>query len=214
MHLSFLDPLIRSRSLLQHPFYRRWSKGELTLEELRVYAKEYFHLVDRVPGIVARVRDRVKDDPALQRRIEKNVWEEWDHIGLWKRFAASLGVEKEELLAHTPSPATRAAVRSLEELAEEGADAGFAAMYALELELPAIAATKKQGLCDHYGLTTEDAHAYFDEHLKEEEHLDVWRSRDLDAEVARRSAGRSIAAQHAVLDAVCEEAGIPCSCAR
>lgn len=209
MHLSSLDSLIRSRTLLEHPFYKRWSAGKLTKDELKIYAKEYFHLVERVPGIVERVRDRVQE-PAMRARIDQNVVEEQEHVELWKRFAKSLGISERELTSYEPSAMARKAVASIEKLVEESADAGISAVYAMELELPAIAATKKQGLCDFYGLTSDDAHAYFDEHLCEEEHLKVWRIRPVDEATARRSATVSLSAQHTVLDAVCKKAGIPC----
>ena len=60
MTLSTLDPFIASMSLLKHPFYQKWSKGELTKGDLAFYAKEYFHLVERIPGIVARVHERAR----------------------------------------------------------------------------------------------------------------------------------------------------------
>jgi pyrroloquinoline-quinone synthase len=36
-------------NLLQHPFYQAWSKGELTREDLREYAAEYWHHVSAFP---------------------------------------------------------------------------------------------------------------------------------------------------------------------
>ncbi len=209
--LSALDPLIVSRSLLRHPFYVAWSKGKLTLEDLRVYAKEYFHLVERVPGIVARVSVRVADQN-LKNRIRQNMVEEAEHVELWKRFAGSLGIPESELLDHQPSAKVQAAVSSLETLAEQGMEEGIVGMYAMEAELPAIAATKKDGLCTFYGLTSEDAHVYFDEHLNEEEHLKVWRSFDVDETTAQRAVATSLAAQNQVLDAVCEKCGISMAC--
>ncbi|MBI1812469.1 iron-containing redox enzyme family protein [Candidatus Peregrinibacteria bacterium] len=209
--LTALDDLITSRSLLKHPFYLRWSAGELTLKELRTYAKEYFRLIERIPGIVARVRERT-EDKALRLRIAENQREEQQHVELWKRFARSLGVSEFELLSHHASSKTEAAIRTLEAVAEKDFGSGAAAMYALELELPKIAATKKDGLCRFYGLTSEDAHAYFDEHLNEEEHLQVWRAIEVDAKSAEASCDASLCAQHEVLDAVCEACGIALQC--
>ncbi len=209
MTLSSLDPIIASRSLLKHPFYQKWSKGELTRDDLRIYAKEYFHLVSRIPGIVASVAARAADAEA-RKMISKNVTEEQEHVQLWKRFAKSLGISEAELVAYTPSEKARAAVRSLASLAEKDFSSGVTAVYALELELPAIATTKKQGLCDFYGLTSEDAQIYFDEHLKEEGHLNVWRA--LKADASEDAARDSMAAQNQVLDAVCEKCGIAMEC--
>lgn len=209
--LSTLDPLIAQQSLLKHPFYQKWSKGELTLDDLRVYAKEYFHLVERIPGIVARVRDRATDSN-FKAQISENMREEQEHVELWKKFAASLGVSEQDLMEHRASPTVRAAVASLESLAEEGLEQGIVAMYAMEAELPKIAATKKQGLCDFYDLRSDDAHVYFDEHLKEEKHLQVWRSMNVSDDVAVPTARESLAAQNRVLDGVCEACGIPLHC--
>ncbi len=218
MQLSALDPVIAARSLLKHSFYQKWSKGELTLEDLRVYAKEYFHLVERIPGIVERVRDRVspsgdlRRDRDLQNRIDENMREEQEHIELWKRFAKSLGISEGELVAYQPSSAAKEAVRSLEQLAEQGAEEGIVCMYALEAELPKIAQTKKDGLCNFYGLTSEDAQIYFDEHLKEEKHLELWRAMEVDQLPAFAAARTSLTAQNQLLDAVCTLRGISMEC--
>ncbi len=209
--LSSLDPLIASRSLLLHPFYQKWSKGELSLDELRVYAKEYFHLVERIPGIVARVRDRATE-PALRSLIAENMAEEQEHVELWKRFAKSLGIDESELVAHAPSSTVMEAVARLESLAGQSLEDGIVTMYAMECELPKIAQTKKEGLCDFYGLTSEDAHIYFDEHLKEEKHLKTWRTFMIDGDTAEATAAASLAAQNQVLDGVCEECGIAMVC--
>lgn len=206
--LSTLDPLIADRSLLKHPFYQKWSRGELTLENLRIYAREYYHLVERVPGMVSRVRALADGDAVLSAAIDVNVVEETEHIELWEKFAASLGITSDELTGHEPSRTVRHAVKTLEDTCARGLDEGVAAMYALEREIPAIARTKKQGLGEFYGLSSDDAHAYFDQHLLEEKHLSVWRSVPVDAERATAAARTSIEAQNEVLDGVCAACGI------
>jgi len=211
VNLSIFDDVIAAKSVLHHPFYVRWSKGELTLEDLKIYAKEYFHLVSRIPGVVERVRDRAVDR-TLRARIEQNVVEEQEHVELWKRFAKSVGVTEAELEAYEPTETVKSAVNRLEKLAEGTLDEGMAAVYALERELPAIAQTKKEGLSKWYGLTSEDAHIYFDEHLGEEKHLEVWRSLPVPEFSARTAVQESLRVQNAVLDGVCERCGIPLSC--
>ena len=37
--LNQLDQLIRSRSILMHPFYVAWQLGDLTAEQLAIYAQ-------------------------------------------------------------------------------------------------------------------------------------------------------------------------------
>jgi pyrroloquinoline quinone (PQQ) biosynthesis protein C len=43
--LARLDEVRGSLSVLEHPFYERWSAGELSSRELGVYAGEYRHAV-------------------------------------------------------------------------------------------------------------------------------------------------------------------------
>ena len=84
-------------------------------------------------------------------------------------------------------------------------------MYALEVELPKIAQTKMDGLKQWYGLESEDARIYFEEHLKEEKHINVWRQAALGAD-ALEAADASLTAQNTLLDAVCEERGLAMVC--
>lgn len=213
--LTQLDDTIRSRGLLTHYFYEhKWNNGELTKEELQKYAKEYFHLAKAVPGIVSRVKDRaiergMKD---MLPEIESNIKEETEHIELWKRFAKSLDVSEAELENYEPHKLTKEAVTELENLATSSLEDGVTAMYAMELTLPEIAQSKKDGLCEHYNLTSEDAHIYFDEHLNEEEHFAVWRKIPVDPVRSMQVAKASLRAQHKVLDGVCEVCGFCISC--
>lgn len=211
--LSVFDAMIAQGSLLKHPFYVRWSKGELTLDDLRVYAQEYYHLVRRIPEVVETVLGKT-DNPALRANIAENLREEREHIALWERFAKSLGLDIVNLRNHKPCAATVNAVAMLERAAKQGLEEGMATIYALERELPAIAQAKKEGLMKFYGLSSEDAHAYFDEHMNEEKHLEVWRAKPVNETPARSAVSTSLSAQHKLLDAVCELRGIPvCDCA-
>lgn len=213
--LQQLDEFIRSNGLLTHYFYeQKWNNGELTKDELALYAKEYFHLAKRVPVIVSNVRDRAiaRGDSSLLAEIEKNIEEETAHIDLWKRFSSTLGVSEEDLENHVPHALTQEAVNELEELSKGSFEDGVTAMYAMELTLPEISQTKKEGLSKHYNLTSEDAHVYFDEHLNEEEHFSVWRKVEVDPTRAKTITQASLKAQHKVLDGVCEMCGFCVTC--
>src|SRR4029450_9042212 len=43
--IARLDEARRRRYILEHPFYTRWERGELTRDELADYAGEYRHAV-------------------------------------------------------------------------------------------------------------------------------------------------------------------------
>ena len=51
--LRELDESIRERSILKHPFYRAWERGELTREQLATYAGIYYPHVRAFPRYLA-----------------------------------------------------------------------------------------------------------------------------------------------------------------
>jgi len=222
LHLSSaIESLVSARSLLQHPFYQAWSKGELTLKELQGYAKEYYYAAQSVPVVMETIR---KNAPSTLTQIQretfaKNAREEVEHIELWERFASSLGITQDELNAYEPTQAVKDAVTLIVEQAGLGFEEGVAAMYAFECELPQISESKIDGLRKFYGLSTADARAYFDEHMAEEKHLCFWRAlldhfEEEKVEDCILAARATVGAQNKILDGVVERyMDAPCSCA-
>lgn len=200
-----IDLEIEKRSLLKHPFYQAWSEGKLTVESLGGYAKEYFHLVKAVPAMVERI--------ALQggknEEITTNLREEREHVEPWIKFAAALGVARQELEDYVPSEKTRGSVQRMLDLAS-GFEEGVAAMYAYEAEIPRISRTKLDGLQKFYNITGDDATEYQRIHaVVDVRHADVWR-RILAGLPAEKhdsvfsASVASLAAQNSLLDAVYE----------
>ena len=56
-----LDERIAKYDLLNHPFYQAWSKGELTREDIREYATDYYHHVRAFPTYLAELAMRLED---------------------------------------------------------------------------------------------------------------------------------------------------------
>ena len=202
-----IDEMIEERSLLKHPFYEMWSAGELTLDSLSGYSKEYFQLVKAVPGFMEPI---IKQAPeSVTGELIDNQAEEAAHIQPWRDFAASLGVSQSELDNYTGLEKTNQAVDSLNSLMTTYED-GACAMYAFEKEIPKISQTKLDGLAEFYGLTSEQAIEYFKLHTEADiRHAASWRnilessttSEDQLIEVA----DKSISAQNLLLDS-CYEA--------
>ena len=65
-------------NVLEHPFYRRWERGELTHEALSFYAAEYRLAVVALADAAAAGGD------------SEHAAEEAAHVGLWDDFAAAL----------------------------------------------------------------------------------------------------------------------------
>ena len=141
--------LARARwDVLEHRFYVRWERGELTREELARYAGEYRH------AVVALAR--------AAKTAGLHAEEEAEHIGLWDEFASALGAEGRD-----PLPETRCCVSAW--TAPEDDLGAAAILYAIEEGQPEISATKLRGLIDHYGFSEDDpATAYFELHAKQD----------------------------------------------
>ncbi len=153
-----IDEARREYNVLEHPFYQRWSAGELSAEELGFYAGEYRHAV----VALAQASDSVagKVDPERRVGLERHAAEERSHIALWDEFAAAAGDggSRREPLAETEH-----CVRSW--TAGESALEHLAVLYAIEASQPAIAQTKLDGLVERYGYSPEGpAVEYFELH--------------------------------------------------
>ena len=143
-----VDELRRRFDVLQHPFYQRWSRGELDRSELGFYAGQYRH------AVVALA------DATAQAGGGEHAAEERAHVALWDRFLGSVdGDARAE-----PTEGTRACVRAWTD-SSRGEAATLAVLYAIESSQPAISETKRVGLIEHYGAAPgTDAVRYFDVH--------------------------------------------------
>lgn len=143
-----------SHRLLDHPFYRQWTHGEVRPEQLSRYARSYAGFIDRMPTYWQRIGDALGADVAAV------IADESEHAVLWGQWSAGL-------------PAVTDAPRMDEVLdlfATLPADGLLGAVQAFEVQQPEVARTKRDGLLQHYGLGEQDVR-YFDAHLREEAHI-------------------------------------------
>jgi pyrroloquinoline-quinone synthase len=166
--LARLDETRSTISVLEHPFYERWSAGELSARELGVYAGEYRHAV--VALAQASAKAAAKAGPTLQAELRHHAEEERAHVELWEEFARAAG-------APPPAPDGGRALAETEACVEAwtaGEDLleHLAVLYAIEASQPEISRTKIEGLTAHYGYTEEGpAVEYFRVHeLRDSEH--------------------------------------------
>jgi pyrroloquinoline-quinone synthase len=207
--VKMIDTEIDKRSVLKHPFYQKWSKGELTLDHLQGYSKEYSRLVKSIPKMVRNVADRAID---IQSRnaIEESEREEYEHIEPWAKFALMLGVPKAVLDTYGGAVETNRAVSKLEEITARSFEEGICSMYAYEMELPKISRSKMDGLKQFYNLTNTDATEYFRIHEEVDiRHAQLWRDLIENIPLAKHKAALdaavdSLKAQNNLLDSVYE----------
>jgi pyrroloquinoline-quinone synthase len=150
--IARLDEARRRRNILEHPFYTRWERGELSRTELATYAGEYRHAVVALAGAA---------EAAAPLAGVEHADEERAHVALWDDFAAALDAE----LDRRPNAETErcaAAWTSAEDPLE-----ALAILYAIEAGQPAVSETKLAGLVEHYGFAeAESGTTYFRLHAE------------------------------------------------
>lgn len=174
--LARLDETRAAINVLEHPFYQRWSAGELSAEELDRYAGEYRHAVLALALASAQAAERA-EVPSQRDGLRRHAEEEAAHVALWEQFKQAVAVSPsagaQAPLAAQEDPQleqTQACVRAWtagEDLLEH-----LAVLYAIEAGQPEISATKLDGLTAHYGFSDEGpASEYFRVHrLRDVEH--------------------------------------------
>ncbi len=144
MHIKEqFDTIIARWNLLNHPFYQAWSAGTLPVDALRDYAREYGAFIQELPN------------GWLSQHDAETAHEETEHIELWEQFAEALGTS----LGEAQKPAVRALVATARQLFRDPVTA-LGALYAFEVQQPATAQSKLEGLDRHYDLP-EGVRPYF-----------------------------------------------------
>ncbi|MDQ3019173.1 MAG: CADD family putative folate metabolism protein [Bacteroidota bacterium] len=202
-----VNSTIEKKSLLNHPFYQKWNEGKLTQDELREYAKQYYHFVKHFPRFVSCVHSNCDDVNTRQILLENLADEEGfktgieDHPRLWINFAQSLGLTEAEVKAAEPLREVEDLVDGMYELTRSPEfTLGLAALYAYESQVPEISKTKIDGLKKFYGIDSEKAIEFFKVH----EEADIYHSRD-EMEIMNNT-NRSLEDQKRLINTVDESA--------
>jgi pyrroloquinoline-quinone synthase len=217
--LRALDDLIRERSILRHPFYRAWQRGELTPDQLATYSRVYYPHVAAFPRYLKNAINSPSDSvirSALEQNLDDEMTTPAPHPELWLDFAVSTGQERQAVACAKPVPKTTEAIATFDRLTSRNIASGLAALYAYESQQPEVAAEKLRGLRDCYGIQSPQALSYFVVHTTADvEHRAAERSairRCLDSGTSpgtiMDAAEEALDAYWNLLDGVCEEANL------
>jgi pyrroloquinoline-quinone synthase len=175
-----LDARIAKYDLLCHPFYKAWSAGALTREDLRDYALDYYQHVQAFPSYLAAFALRLNEGE-LRRAVLANMRDEQGgdgheaHSALWIDFAEGMGAAR-SVFGHQAVPEVGQLVSHFGRVASDGTpEEALAAFYAYESQVPRVAAEKERGLRELYGADARTSR-YFTLHATADlYHSNVWR---------------------------------------
>jgi pyrroloquinoline-quinone synthase len=176
MELTLWERIERAHerwNVLRHPFYVRWTAGELTAEELARYSGQYRHAVEAIARTSSDAAEAAPGRPELREHAD----EERDHVGLWDEFVAATGGNA----SAAPTPETADCVdvwAAGDDLATK-----LVTLYAIEGAQPEISRIKREGLLSSYGFAAGDGTRYFEVHERRDaEH--ATQAKELLAELA------------------------------
>lgn len=148
-------------NVLEHPFYVRWSAGELSPDQLAHYAGQYRHATEAIAKLCA---DAAAAAPSAHRgEIERHAEEEQAHIKLWDDFIEAAGGE----IGAEPTSETADCVSAWTEPSDYLS--ALARLYAIESGQPEISRIKREGLARFYGIDGGAGSSYFELHERSDE---------------------------------------------
>ncbi|HKM85229.1 MAG TPA: iron-containing redox enzyme family protein [Terriglobales bacterium] len=182
--VSLLEERIHPYNLLCHPFYKAWSEGELTRDDLREYAEDYYPHVEAFPGYLAQLGVRLEEGE-LRRAVLANMTDEKggedsfgeperSHSELWLDFVEGVGGGR--IPKRRPVGEVRKLISWFHRVASEGTpEEALAAFYAYESQVPHLAQEKDRVLRELYG-ADQKTRGYFILHaVADLRHANVWR---------------------------------------
>jgi pyrroloquinoline-quinone synthase len=176
--LHELNSRIAKHDLLCHPYYKAWTAGALTREDLAAYASDYYHHVAAFPSYLSAFHARLEDGE-MRRAVLRNLADEEisgrAHSDLWLDFAEGMGAHAVDVRTSQPVAEVEDAMAWFRNVAAQGSRAeALAAFYAYESQVPRVAEAKSKGLKERYGADRKTC-GYFDLHkYADVEHSRVW----------------------------------------
>jgi pyrroloquinoline-quinone synthase len=194
-----LDERIAEFDLLCHPFYKAWSAGELSRDNLREYARDYYHHVDAFPAYLAELSMRLEESE-LRRAVLTNLMDEKggddadgknpEHADLWLDFVEGMGASR-DLRGHRPIAEIEDLMSFFHGVASEGApEEALAAFYAYESQVPRVATEKERGLREIYGADSKTCGYFILHSTADVVHSQIWKQ-----QLARQVEGNPQAAE-------------------
>lgn len=157
MNLTIWERISSARerwNVLRHPFYIRWTEGQLTAEELARYSGQYRHAVEAI----ARASTQAAEAAPASEELREHAAEEREHVALWDDFVTAAGGDT----GAAPTPETTECVETWS--SDDDLAAKLVTLYAIESAQPEISRVKLEGLVSSYGFAPGDGTRYFEVH--------------------------------------------------
>ncbi|MEW9528657.1 TenA family transcriptional regulator [Microbispora sp. NPDC049125] len=146
---EFFDALnrdVKATECVENPFFAAFRNGEITVEDVKVFADQYYLYIRTFPQILAGLSHRVEDEK-IRKELAKTIVSELGgsegeiHFRLFEKSCAPLGVKIADIGEADYLPETVALVDGIKKMFLEGSiESALGGHYTIELSgLPMIA---------------------------------------------------------------------------
>ncbi len=164
--LEQIDAFLADRDPSQQPVLAAIAAGDLSRDELRAFATQYFHLVDALPRFVTAVHSVTIDHPGIRRTLLNVVvpmeMRPPSIADLWLQTCAAIGLFSDTVRSGDPAVSTSACLGDFDYLCHSGTAQGLAALYAWMTRLPQACRIQQRALAEHYDLANGPGVEYFE----------------------------------------------------
>ncbi len=164
--LEQIDELRAANCPSDTPLLRAMAAGELSRDEVRAFAAQYFQLVDALPRFVSTVHSVTIDHPTIRRSLLNMLVPMELHppsiADLWLQTCAALGLFSDTVRRGETNVATSVCLDDFAYLCQSGCAQGLAALYAWVSRLPNSTRTMQHALAAHYDLGSGPGIQFFE----------------------------------------------------
>lgn len=160
-----VDARLAASDPATQPLLVAMAHGQLSRDELRVFAGQYFHLVNSLPRFVSTVHSVTED--AHTRRTLLNVLVPLElnpptPADLWLQTCAALGLFSDTVRSNEPTAPTAACLGDFSYLCQAGPVQGVAALLAWLNRIPVVCRLEQLAFAEHYGIASGPGIQFFE----------------------------------------------------
>ncbi len=165
-----IEGAIAEKHMLNHPFYKVWSMGKLTREELVEYLKQYFYIESIFPRLMSALHSNTPDAEMRQVMLKNLNDEELgkeNHVAQFLDLCKAFDLSESDIKSQIPHTETVHLIEMLKKATgSKDIREGIAAMIVYKQQVSDVAATKLDGLMEHYGVTSKKDLEFYKTHAE------------------------------------------------
>lgn len=160
-----LETVLQKHNVLSHPFFQMLHCGGLAPDTLRIFCKQFYHIVKNFPRMVSAVHfntEEIRIRQLLLRILQDEESGKEHSLELWIRFSESIGVTRNELEQTAMLQCTKSFIETMNDFCRNRSYIeGLASLYAFESQMPELLKTNAEGLIKFYNVTAKGAIKFF-----------------------------------------------------